>query len=239
MALKLNLRDFDLFLSHAHKDHAFVAALRQWLEEKAGLEVWFDDHDFDPGSWVVTGLLDAMKRCRGCLLVVTDNSTRSKFVQAEYKAAMNQFVNFPGFRVVALRVGEAAVDPSMEDLTWIDVPKAELDAKTAYKILRALYPGGAADPTKARDVYISCSWHHGDSTSARTVSNYLVREQNFRLIGDAKDQKGFDPAVRVERIMSSCGAFVAVVPFRDNVRRQRRPPVRISTFCRRSTSPDV
>jgi hypothetical protein len=39
-------------------------------------------------------------------------------------------------------------------------------------------------------------------------------QQGFRLIGDAKDQKGFGTGDRVERIIASCGAFVGIVPFR-------------------------
>lgn len=215
MAVKLNERDFDLFLSHAHADHEFVSVLRRWLEAKAGLQVWYDDHDFDAGSWLATGLLDAIARCRGCLLVATEDASKSKYVLAEYKTAMNQLIEFPGFRLVLLRVGNAPIEPSMKNLTWINVPKAELDVQSAYKILGALYPDVATDPARARDIYISCTWHKGDGTSARAVSNYLVKEHNFRLIGDARDQEAFDPEVRMERIMSSCGAFVAIIPFRD------------------------
>ena len=39
-------------------------------------------------------------------------------------------------------------------------------------------------------------------------------EQGFRLIGDARDQKGFGNGQRVERIIASCGAFVGIIPFR-------------------------
>jgi hypothetical protein len=39
-------------------------------------------------------------------------------------------------------------------------------------------------------------------------------EQGFRLIGDAKDQRGFKTGDRVERIIASCGAFVGIVPYR-------------------------
>ncbi|HEV7240481.1 MAG TPA: toll/interleukin-1 receptor domain-containing protein [Thermoanaerobaculia bacterium] len=217
MALKLNQRKFDLFLSHAHADREFVSTLRRWLKEQAGLEVWFDDQNFDAGSWVGRGLVEAVPRCRGLLIVVTEHSMKSNYVRAEYNAAWNQFIEFPGFHLVALRVGQAKVESWLKELTWIDVPKPELDANTAYKILRALYPDGNTNPTRARDVYISCSWQQRGSDSARAVSKHLVEQYDFRLIGDAKDQKGFDPAVRIERIMSSCGAFVAVVPFRDGV----------------------
>jgi hypothetical protein len=49
--------------------------------------------------------------------------------------------------------------------------------------------------------------------SAHAVCKSLVN-QGFRLIGDSRDQKGFGTGDRVEKIISSCGAFVGVIPFR-------------------------
>ncbi len=38
----LRLREHDVFLSHAHVDNEAVVNLKRWLEETAGLRVWFD-----------------------------------------------------------------------------------------------------------------------------------------------------------------------------------------------------
>lgn len=214
MTLPIYKREFDIFLSYAHKDDPFVIELDQWLTEKAGLSVWYDQREFSGGSFLATGLQLAIERCKGILLVATDESLKSGWVKNEYNSAMDERANQEGFRVVALRIGNLDVTSLMRGATWIDVPNTNLNEDIAFSILRAFYPGEKRpNPITARDVYISCSWRQDDGISARAVCRTLV-EQGFRLIGDSKDQKGFGEGNRVQRIISSCGAFVGIVPFR-------------------------
>ena len=148
MSLPLNKRDYDAFLSYAHTDRPFVEKLYRWLQESAGLEVWWDDRDMSAGALLATELQKAIERCRAVVLVASDDSISRGWVQAEYNAA-----------------------------------------------------------------YVIASWHQDDNVSARATCAYLV-EQGFRLIGDSPDQKGFGSGDRVQRIVNSCGAFVAIVPYR-------------------------
>ena len=135
-------------------------------------------------------------------------------MQAEYNAAMDERANHSGFRMVALRMGNANVRELMRGITWIDVPDGALDASVAEKIIRSFYPNERCpNPVTARDVYVSATWHGDDNVSAKAVCGYLA-QQGFRLIGDSTDQKGFGSGDRVERIISSCGAFVGIVPYR-------------------------
>ena len=214
MSLPLNKRDFDIFLSHAHKDRAFVEALDSWLTEKAGFSVWYDSRELSAGALLATDLQAAIERCRGILLIASEESVKRGWVKAEYNSAMDEWANDGGFRVVALRLGNGDVTNLMRGVTWIEVAKNELDRDAALNVLRAFYPGEKRpNPSTAKDVYISCSWGQEDATSARAVCSFLVK-QGFRLIGDARDQKGFGAGGRVERIMTSCGAFVGIIPFR-------------------------
>lgn len=216
MALPLNKRDFDIFLSHAHKDRTFVAMLDQWLTGIAGLRVWYDARELAGGALLATDLQSAIERCRGILLIASEESLTRGWVKNEYNSAMDEAANNEGFRVVALRLGNADVSGLMRGLTWIDVPSSGFDRETALAVLRAFHPGEKwPNPATAHDVYISCSWRTDDSASARAVCRQLV-DQGFRLIGDARDQKGFDAGDRVERIIKSCGAFVGIVPFRES-----------------------
>lgn len=214
MARPINKRDFDAFLSHAHKDHAFVAQLDRWLTEKSGFRVWYDARELAGGALLATDLQSAIERCRGILLVASSESLEHGWVKNEYNSAMDERANHADFRVVAMRIGNANVKDLLKGTTWIDIPEPRLDADSALAIIRAFYPGEKLpNPATARDAYISCSWHTSDSTSARAVCTYLI-EQGFRLIGDAKDQEGFGTGNRVERIIASCGAFIGIVPFR-------------------------
>lgn len=214
MGLPLNKRDYDAFLSHAHTDRPFVEELYRWMQESAGLEVWWDDRDMSAGALLATDLQKAIERCRSVVLVATDESLARGWVQAEYNAAMDERANHKGFRMVALRMRNANVGDLMKGISWIDVPGNTLDVDTAQRILRALYPGeNRPNPANSRDVYISGSWHQDDDASARATCSYLAK-QGFRLIGDSPDQKGFGSGDRVQGIMASCGAFVAIVPYR-------------------------
>lgn len=213
MSLPLQRRDFDVFLSHAHKDAAFVAQLDSWLTS-AGLHVWYDARELAGGSLLASDLQSAIERCRGMLLVASGESVSRGWVKNEYNCAMDERANQDGFRIVALRMPDASVKDLMKGTTWIDVAGPALSADNVLSIIQSFYPGERRpNPASARDVYFSCSWQPDDSGSARAVAKTLIG-QGLRLIGDARDQKGFGNGRRVERIMASCGACVAVVPYR-------------------------
>jgi hypothetical protein len=215
MTLPIQKRDFDVFLSHAHKDAAFVTQLDRWLTA-AGLSVWFDARELSGGALLATDLQAAIERCRGILLVASDESLERGWVKAEYNSAMDERANHDAFRVVALRLSNANVKELLKGTTWIDLAGPSLDPSSARAIIAAYYPGEKRpNPATARDVYISGSWQPDDCSSARAVCGALV-DQGFRLIGDARDQKGFGSGKRVERIIASCGALVGILPFRDD-----------------------
>ena len=221
MGLPLNRRDFDVFLSHAHKDRAFVGALDQWLTEKAGLKVWLDSRELSGGALLATDLQAAIERCRSILMIASTDSLERGWVENEYNSAMDERANESGFRVVALRLGNADTKRLMKGTTWIDVPETGLTPASASSLLRAFYPGEQRpNPAHARDIYVSCSWRNKDKASAQAVCKVLV-DQGFRLIGDARDQKGFGAGNRVEKIISSCGGFVGVIPYRDDTSEAR------------------
>lgn len=215
MALPINKRDFDIFLSHAHKDHRFVSELDRWLTDKAGFTVWYDKRELAGGSLLATDLQSAISRCRGCLLIASEEALARGWINAEYNSAMDERANYGAFRVVCLKPTGTEPKGLMKGTTWIDVPNLNLDSDTTLAIIRAFYPGdNRPNPSNSRDAYISCSWQKDDAMSGEAVCHALA-DQGFRLVGDAKDQEGFkDSTDRIKRIMASCGAFVAIIPFR-------------------------
>ena len=89
MSLPIQKRDFDVFLSHAHKDVAFVSQLDRWLTS-GGLRVWYDARELAGGALLATDLQTAIERCRGILLVASDESLDRGWVKAEYNSAMDE-----------------------------------------------------------------------------------------------------------------------------------------------------
>jgi hypothetical protein len=162
-ALPLKKRNFDVFLSYAHNDGEFVERLYAWLTAKAGLAVWYDKVEMAGGSFLATGLQQAMESCRGIVLIASAESVARGWVKNEYNCAMDERANDSDFRVVALRIGKADVSGLMKGITWIDASAPTLSAEMAIALIRALYPSDRLPvPSQARDIFISCSWHDRD-----------------------------------------------------------------------------
>ena len=216
MSIPVHRRPYAIFLSHAHADTGFVEELHAWLHDTAGIEVWLDSRHLDGGTSIRGGLTAGIEQCRGMLILATKEALDKGWVEFEIDVAMDERARSHGdFRVIALRVDGAPVDNLIRGLSWIDVESRSLDIKTASAILRALYPCDRhRDPRTSRDVYVSASWRAEDNQSAIAVSKQL-RQEGLRLVGDSKDQKGFR-SDRIKTIVESCGAFVGVIPFRND-----------------------
>jgi sugar phosphate isomerase/epimerase len=213
VAKPFNQRDYDLFLSHAHADQAFVEQLYAWLTRSAGLKVFYDPSTGTVGAGISTMLQREIENCRGLLLVVSDASVESSWVEDEYNIAKDEASEHPDFRIVPVRLGQAAGKKLIKGVSWFDIPDGTFSGPAAQAILRGLYwRPNLPNPAASRDVYVSASWQV-DGLSALAVGRYLI-DKGFRLIGDMKDQPNFD-LDRIRRIVETCGAFVSVVPFRD------------------------
>ncbi len=215
MALPVHRRQFDAFLSHAHADRTFVDELYRWLGQIGGLNIWYDAKKMGGGEGIGSGLQGAIEACRGMLLIASPEAISRGWVKTELEIARVEQADSSDFRIVPLRLAGADVASLIKGQSWIEVPCAALNRDVAAQVLRALYPGdNRPDPQTSRDVYVSGSWQPADNASVLAVSRLLCNS-GFRLIGDAKDQKGFK-SNRVQSIIESCGAFVGVIPYRDN-----------------------
>jgi hypothetical protein len=90
MSLPVNKRDFDIFLSHAHKDATLISEIDHWLTDKAGFDVWYDARELSGGALLATDLQNAIERCRGILLLASQESLQHGWVKAEYNSAMDE-----------------------------------------------------------------------------------------------------------------------------------------------------
>jgi hypothetical protein len=211
--MRFNQRQYDLFISHAHADREFVENLYAWLTNQAGFKVFYDPSHATPGSGISSMLQEEIENCRGLILVISEASVDSEWVRDEYNIAKDESNEQPDFRILPVRLDRAPGKKLIKGVSWLDVPESRFSPETASGILRGLYHRkNLPDPSNSRDIFVSASWQT-DNKSALAVSRYLLA-QGFRLIGDAKDQDKYD-IERIKRIMRTCGAFVAIVPFRD------------------------
>lgn len=162
MPVPVHHRQFDAFLSHAHRNKVIVDRLYVWLTRHAGFDIWYDENDMPLGGRITSEVVKAIRACRALILVASVEAVRSGYVHDEYNTAMDERNKTGGeFRVIPLRLDDADVSELvLPGTSWIDVNSAELSAERAAKILRAFYPypeRPPASPDRLRDVYVSAS----------------------------------------------------------------------------------
>jgi hypothetical protein len=192
-----------------------VEKLYHLLATVGRLNIRYDAKKMTGGQPIGAGLQRAIEECRGMVLIASPEAITRGWVKAEIDIARSEQADSPDFRIVPLRVGTADVASVLKGQSWIDIAEPTFNATIASSIFAAFYPEeNRPDPRMSRHVYLSASWHSSDNSSAIAVSKVLAKA-GFRLIGDSKDQKGFKKN-RIESLVRSCGALVAVVPFRES-----------------------
>ncbi len=205
-------RNFDLFVSYSLNDVAKVEPIVGWLK-RAGLKVWWAKEQLLPGAPMASALPAGLSDARSALFFVSETWVGSTWCEDEYNAALQQRRKDRRYRMIGVHIDQCKVPDFLANSRFLDL--STFKASTAAILLRAL-----ADPPRwfhgKRDVYLSRSWREGESDEPDSVCKTLSSEYGFRVIGDAFDQDTYDPKTRVQRIIASCGALVAVFPYRED-----------------------
>ncbi len=170
------------------------------------------------GANFINELSDAITQCRSMIIMLSEASLRSQWVSREVDFAMNHQVKFPNFKLIPVVVGDIEVPGFLQTINYLKMPNGELTLEFCEGLLQAFYPRDISlHQGTNRDLYASVSWRPDEADFTNAVCQLFARE-NFRLVGDSKDQRSFmkgDPH-RVETIISSCGGLLAVLPYRED-----------------------
>jgi len=146
---------YDVFLSHAHADAAWVEGLARKLDD-AGFSVWFDRWALVPGELFQSGMAQGLEQARACL-VCASRETPSGWLEQEIQHALNRQAAEPGFRVIPVLIpgaDEEALTPYLKLRTWVDL-RGGLEDEVAFERLvagiegRPPGPGAGARPGTA------------------------------------------------------------------------------------------
>ena len=213
-ALPIHKRQFHAFLSHAHADKAVVDRLYAWLKETANIPIWYDADYLPAGSMIATYLPKAIDECRAMIIVLSQASTKSGWVEEEFNAAVGHRTQYRDYRIIPIRLEACDIPGFLQTTKWIDLVDGQLDVERANELLTGLYYDDVdLDLGINRDLYLSRTWRSSEAPLADAVCQQLARA-GFRLIGDSEDQAGFAQGQRVESIISSCGGLAAILPDR-------------------------
>jgi hypothetical protein len=149
------------------------------------------------------------------VLLLSRASVASGWVQQEFHAAINHQSLFRDFRIIPLRLDDVEPPGFLANYSNVALPEGNADAAAAAAVLRGLYqPHTAVDPAGARAVFLSRGWRPDDQALVDDVATALAAA-GLQLLGDAEDRPTWGET-RVGGVMSGCGAFAAVLPFRPH-----------------------
>ena len=215
MAVKpYNKRPYDVFVSYSHREGEFVESLVTWLQNIAGLRTWWDTARLAAGDPLVHALPAAIESSRAAIFCVSSAWIESTWCEQEFGAALQQQRHDRRYRIIAVKLDNSPTPAFLANARYVEM--SALTPTSAAVLLTALVPEPAPWPHSSQDVYMSCSWQANDARLADTIGNALSNSFGFRMIGDSTDHPIFDGKERIRQIIGSCGALVAVLPFRDD-----------------------
>jgi hypothetical protein len=206
-------RLYRAFISHAHTDKDFVGSLYSWLKERAGIPIWYDTYNLSTSATISTDIANAISQCRNMIIVLSNASLKSGWVDEEYNFAIGQRAKYKQFRIIPIRIEDCEIPGFLQTTKWIDIVDKKFDIKAALELITGLYyDDRALRLENTWDIYISRSWSPNESALPDYVCQMLDKAE-FRLIGDSEDQPKYSPK-RVQSIINSCGGLVAILPDR-------------------------
>lgn len=213
MSKAVGKRAHDVFLSHAHVDVSFANEVRDWLES-AGFVVWFDGQSMSAGQQIADALTRGISDSRAMLVLATAEAVSKGWVRYEVGVAIDEHARDADFKVIVACIGKADMDALGRGFSKIQIDEPVLDLDFAKKLLNAFHPTGSpVVPGRTRDAYVSLSWSNDDKAMSHAICT-VARNEGFRLIGDSKDRPSYSDN-RIRDVMSTCGALIAILPWRD------------------------
>lgn len=208
-------RRFHAFLSHAHVDKDQADRLYKWLQDVAGMPIWYDAVNLPPGATIAQALSEAIENSRSVILLLSRQSVSRGWVQHEFNAAINHQTRFRAFRIIPVRLDDVDPPGFLQNYSNISIDASGIDMESAVNILKGLYqPATAVDPVNGRNAYVGRGWHVSDAPLANAVC-VALSDAGLQLIGDAEDQPSWIED-RVAGVIEGCGAFAAILPYRPH-----------------------
>jgi TIR domain len=210
--LAFNKRPYRTFLSHAHVDKGFVDKFYQWLTDFADIPVWYDSVEF-PSGLVASELGRAIEDCQSAIIILSNDSIQSRWVEEEWNICVEQKNSAPDFQIMMLNLDRCKPPPSLRVRKWIDVYDQELAPQVACQIIEGLHWFSTRPSELNRSTfYLSRGSRPSEVEKSETVLS-RCRNAGCRFVRDSPDQDKFKEE-RIKDIISSTSGMFAFVPNR-------------------------
>lgn len=226
---------YDIFISHSSKDKWFSDRLYKLLD-KAGFSIWYDYMSLIPNKErkLDDEIRTHLYECRNMIVVLSKNSIESEWVKLEAEIGKDKNNNIAN--IIWVKIDDCDLSKhhifNSNEIKYIDCKEwmgnatnikeenainikdeKEWDPYNFFMILAAIYRS-TEKVRKQIDIYTSFPWSSG-SLMLKNIFPKLKTTQ-YRFIGDANDHASYDNDGRIKKIMSTCGGFVGILPYRDD-----------------------
>jgi hypothetical protein len=209
------LRNFHALLCHNNADKRIVDNIDSWLNETAGIPLLYSGRNLPSRLFNDSQLEDAMIQCRSVIIILSKSTISTGWAQKQIDVARKQRNSFRDFRIIPVLIEACEIPSGLPKDECIELIDGKMDMYSAYELLKSLYYYDIPiELGKTPDIYVSRSWHESETKLANFVCDKLIAKSRFRLIGDSKDQCGFEEGGRVKSLISSCCGLVAILPDR-------------------------
>jgi hypothetical protein len=97
-----------IFISHNHKDKAFVRRLAAALQKK-GVRVWVDEAEMKVGDLLIDKIQEAIDQMEYLGVVLSNNSIKSEWVTREVNQALNSEIGYRRVKVLPILLDDCEV----------------------------------------------------------------------------------------------------------------------------------
>ena len=139
-----------VFLSHSHKDKWFVSKLSGKLRQH-GVAVWIDEHSLKIGESLVERIGSAVESTDYVLVVLSENSVTSEWVQRELRAALQREFRTKQMIVLPVLLEEVDLPPFLHDKVYADFTSPQTFENTFAKLLDAI----GVEASESSEIYAS------------------------------------------------------------------------------------
>lgn len=112
-----------VFISHSYKDKEFVRKLASDLSSY-GITPWVDELEIRPGDSIVARISEGISQADCILVVLSEDSLRSKWFQEEIKVAFQRDSAGAKRFLIPIVLGKVEIPPFLRDKKYIDLSES-------------------------------------------------------------------------------------------------------------------
>lgn len=109
-----------IFISHSHKDKPQVDKIVSRLQSE-GHDIWIDSLKIRPGDNFQHKINEGLEQADALIVVISQNSFRSEWVQAEFSAIAFQQISKRERRIIPVKIDRSDVPSYLADRQYLDL----------------------------------------------------------------------------------------------------------------------